>query len=219
MLNVDIVIQSLDVLLLGLGITLELTVISLLIALVLGLITALMKLSKKRSLNAIANAYINVIRGTPLLVQVLYIYFALPALLGIRFDEWTAAIAALSLNAGAYIAEVFRSGIQAVPRGQMEAARSLGMTHRQAMRHVILPQAIRIVIPSLVNQFIITLKDTSLVSVIGFEELARKGQLIIATTYAAFEIYTVVALFYLVVVLALTRLSEYLEKRLNVATR
>lgn len=219
MINFDIIVQSLDVLLVGLGMTLQLTVISLLIALVLGLITALMKLSKKRALNAIANAYINVMRGTPLLVQVFYIYFAIPSLLGTRIDAWTAAISALSLNAGAYIAEVFRSGIQAVPHGQMEAARSLGMTHRQAMRYVILPQAFRIVIPSLLNQFIITLKDTSLVSVIGFEELARKGQLIIATTYSAFEIWTVVALFYLVVVLALTRLSEYLEKRLNVGTR
>ncbi|CCQ98338.1 glutamine transporter subunit; membrane component of ABC superfamily [[Clostridium] ultunense Esp] len=215
-INVEVVFQSLGVLFYGLWMTIAITVISLFIALILGLFTALMKLSKSKILKMISNTYINIIRGTPLLVQVFYVYFALPSLLGFRIDAWTAAITALSLNAGAYIAEVFRSGIQAVSKGQYEAALAQGMTTRQTMQYVILPQAIRIVIPSLLNQFIITLKDTSLVSVIGFEELARKGQIVIATSYAAFEIWTVVALMYLATVLTLTKLSEGLEKRLRI---
>lgn len=215
-INFEVIYQSLGVLFYGLWMTILITVISLLIALILGLFTALMKTSNSKILKMISNTYINIIRGTPLLVQVFYVYFALPSLLGFRIDAWTAAIAALSLNAGAYIAEVFRSGIQAVSKGQYEAALAQGMTKRQSMQFVILPQAIRIVIPSLLNQFIITLKDTSLVSVIGFEELARKGQIVIATSYAAFEIWTVVALMYLVTVLILTKLSEGLEKRLRV---
>lgn len=132
-INVEVVFQSLGVLFYGLWMTIAITVISLFIALILGLFTALMKLSKSKILKMISNTYINIIRGTPLLVQVFYVYFALPSLLGFRIDAWTAAITALSLNAGAYIAEVFRSGIQAVSKGQYEAALAQGMTTRQTM--------------------------------------------------------------------------------------
>lgn len=120
-----------------------------------------------------------------------------------------------SLNSGAYVAEIFRAGIQSIDKGQMEAARSLGMTHGQAMRYVILPQAFRRVIPPLGNEFIALLKDTSVLSVIGFEELFRRGQLIVGATYQAFQIYLTVAFIYLIMVVAFSRLVDYLERRLK----
>ncbi|WP_148096712.1 amino acid ABC transporter permease, partial [Aphanothece sacrum] len=148
------------------------------------------------------------------------IYFGLPALfqqLGFTFNiaRFPAAVMALSLNASAYLAEIIRGGIQSVPKGQGEAAKSLGMTPTQTMRYVIFPQAFRYILPPLGNEFITILKDTSLVAVIGFEELFRQGQLMVATTYRAFEIYTAVAIIYLILTLLSSRLFSWLEWRLN----
>ncbi|MFV9511356.1 amino acid ABC transporter permease [Tepidibacillus sp. LV47] len=215
MFQFQAMIDAFYVLTVGLWMTIQMTVYSLIFANIIGLITAFLKLSKFKWLNFLANTYINIIRGTPLLVQVFFIYFAIPNITGTKIEAWAAGLIALSLNAGAYISEIFRSGIQAVPKGQMEAARSLGMTHGQAMRYVILPQAFKIVIPPLLNQFIITLKDTSIVSVIGFEELTRKGQMQIATTYRALEIWTEVAIFYFVLIFGLTLLTNWIEKKMN----
>ena len=200
----------------GLGWTLKLTVISLLIAIVLGLVFGLMKISKSKILRGIASVYIDIIRGTPLMVQAFFIYFGIPAALGIRLEAETAAIISLSLNAGAYSAEIFRGGIQAVNKGQMEAARSLGLPYSRAMIKVILPQAFRITIPSLINQVIITLKDTSILSVIGVRELTQTGKIIIANNMRSFEMWAIIGVIYLIIVMLLSRLSLRLERRLSI---
>ena len=148
-----------------------------------------------------------------MLVQIFLIYFALPMVIGERINPFVAAVAACSINSGAYVSEIFRAGIQSVDRGQMEAGRSLGLSWGQTMRYVILPQAFKHVIPPLGNEFISMTKETSLVSVIGFEELTRRGQLIIAKTYGSFEIWMTVAAIYLIMTLGIARLVSYLEKR------
>ncbi|MBF1682739.1 MAG: amino acid ABC transporter permease, partial [Selenomonas artemidis] len=143
-------------------------------------------------------------------------YFALPVITGQRIDPFIAAISACGINSGAYVAEIFRAGIQSVDAGQMEAGRSLGMTWIQTMRYIIVPQAFKRVIPPLGNEFIAMLKDSSLVSVIGFEELTRRGQLIIAKTYGSMEIWLSVAVIYLAMTLTISRLVAYLERRYRV---
>ena len=148
-----------------------------------------------------------------LLVQIFLVYFALSGITGNRVDPFFAAISACSINSGAYVAEIIRAGIQSIDKGQMEAGRSLGMSWAQTMRYIIMPQAFKRIIPPLGNEFIAMLKDSSLVSVIGFEELTRRGQLIIARTYASFEIWMAVAIIYLVMTFAVARLVGYLEKR------
>ena len=164
-------------------------------------------------LRKLATVYVDCIRGTPLLVQIFIVYFALPVVVGFRIDKFAAAVMACSINSGAYVAEICRAGIQSIDKGQMEAGRSLGLTWWETMRFIILPQAFKRIIPPLGNEFIAMLKDSSLVSVIGFEELTRKGQLIIARTYASLEIWLCVALMYLVMVLLVARGVAYLEKR------
>ena len=161
----------------------------------------------------LAAIYADCIRGTPLLVQIFLIYFALPMVIGQRVEPFIAAVAACGINSGAYVSEIFRAGIQAIDIGQMEAGRSLGMTWWQTMYSIILPQAIRNILPPLGNEFIAMLKDSSLVSVIGFEELTRRGQLIIAQTYGSFEIWMTVAILYLIMTLAISRIVSLLEKR------
>jgi polar amino acid transport system permease protein/polar amino acid transport system substrate-binding protein len=154
-------------LLVGMKLTIIMTFLALILAVVIGLVACLFSISKVKPLNWLSGIYLSVIRGTPLLVQAFFIYFGLTSALGLRIPAFNAAIIVLCLNAGAYLSEIFRSGIAAVNKGQMEAARSLGLPYGVAMRKIILPQAIRIVIPSVLNQFIITLKDTSILSVIG----------------------------------------------------
>ncbi|BEU86906.1 amino acid ABC transporter permease [Selenomonas sp. TAMA-11512] len=212
-LNFDLIADSIPLLLLGAGITIEITAISVAIGVVIGLIVGVARISEFRPFRLLAICYIDFLRGTPLLVQIFLIYFALPVLSGQRIDPFIAAITACGINSGAYIAEIFRSGIQSIDKGQMEAGRSLGMTWMQTMRYIVLPQAVKRVIPQVGNEFIALLKDSSLVSVIGFEELTRSGQLIIARTYASLEIWTCVAIIYLVMTLSISRLVAYLERR------
>ena len=204
----------------GLWVTVQVTIISLLIALVIGLFISLMGLSKT-PLRFISKGYVWLIRGTPILVQVFYFYFALPQLLqmmgfDVRFSSFTAGVITLTLNAGAYISEIFRGAIQAVNTGQMEAARSLGLSHGQAMRKVILPQAFRICLPSLVNQFIITLKDSSLISVIGFGEIMYQAKIYVGRTMEAFATYTWVAVYYVVIITILTQITKIVEKKVMI---
>ena len=146
-------------------------------------------------------------------------FVGVPQIIGHRIDPFVAAVGACSINSGAYVAEIFRAGIQSIDKGQMEASRALGLNWFQAMRFVIMPQAFKRIIPPLGNEFIAMLKDSSLVSVIGFEELTRTGQLIISRTYAAFEIWIVVALLYLIMTLAISRFVALLEKRFSKGTR
>lgn len=205
--------NSLPMLLAGAGVTIEITAIAVGLGFIFGLITSVCRLSGVKILQVIAVCYVNIIRGTPMLVQIFLIYFALPMVIGERINPFVAAVAACSINSGAYVSEIFRAGIQSVDKGQMEAGRSLGLSWMQTMRYVIMPQAFKHVIPPLGNEFISMTKETSLVSVIGFEELTRRGQLIIAKTYGSFEIWLTVAAIYLVMTLTIARLVSYLERR------
>ena len=205
--------NSLPLLLAGAGVTIEITAIAVGLGFIFGLITSVCRLSGVKVLQVIAVCYVNIIRGTPMLVQIFLMYFALPMVIGERINPFVAAVAACSINSGAYVSEIFRAGIQSVDKGQMEAGRSLGLSWMQTMRYVILPQAFKHVIPPLGNEFISMTKETSLVSVIGFEELTRRGQLIIAKTYGSFEIWLTVAAIYLVMTLTIARLVSYLERR------
>lgn len=212
--NVDLMINSLPLLIVGAGITVQITAISVGLGLVIGMFVGIARICHVKVLRALATVYIDFLRGTPLLVQIFLIYFALPMVVGQRVDPFIAAITACGINSGAYIAEIFRAGIQAIDEGQMEAGLSLGMTWVQTMRYIIVPQAFKNIVPPLGNEFIALLKDSSLVSVIGFEELTRRGQLIIARTYGSLEIWITVALIYLVMTLTISRFVSYMEKRL-----
>ena len=198
----------------GLKMTIAMTVCSLILGILVGLLSCFCSISKSFILNKLSGAYLSIIRGTPLMVQATFIYFGLSAALNMPITSFTAAIIVLMLNSGAYLSEIFRSGISAINKGQMEAARSLGLPHGVAMRKIILPQAFRIVIPSVTNQFIITLKDTSILSVIGVAEMMRQSQQLIANNFRAFETYAIVAVWYYVLVIILTKLFKLLERRL-----
>lgn len=218
-LDLSIITDNLPLLITGAGITLEITAFSVGIGLLIGMVVGIAKLSKFTLIRALASVYVDFIRGTPLLVQIFLVYFALPKLLGTRIDPFVAAVTACSINSGAYIAEIFRGGIQSIDKGQFEAARALGLNWFKMMRFVILPQAFKRIIPPLGNEFIAMLKDSSLVSVIGFEELTRTGQLVIARTYAVFEIWIAVAILYLIMTVCISRLVSLLEKRFNTGKR
>ncbi len=212
--------EALPLLLDGLKMTVLTSLASIAIGMVIGLFVCLMKMSKNIVLRAIAGVYIWIIRGTPMLVQALIIFLGIPQLIqlfapGFRLDAITAGIITLSINAGAYLAEIYRGGIMAVPKGQSEAARSLGLSKSKTMRKVILPQALKFSIPSLVNQFIITIKDTSILTVIGMAEIVNKAQQYVGSTFVYFETYTVVALMYLAIISLLMLLSNYIEKKLK----
>ena len=207
--------ESLPILLQGLVLTLELAGLSLAIAMVIGVFAALMGLSKHRILRLINQAFVAIIRCSPLLVQTFFIYFGVTGALGIRMSAFTAGVIALSLNAGGYLSEIFRGGIQAVDPGQSEAARSLGLSARQTTWRIVIPQAIRICIPSVVNQWCITIKDTSIISVIGLAELTKIGQQIIARTYQSFEVWIIVGAMYFIVIWLLTVLARFVERKVS----
>lgn len=199
----------------GLWLTIVLTVISIVLALILGAVFGLFRVSTKAWLRGIGATYVAIFRGTPLLVQAFFIYFGIPAALSFQMSAFTAGIITLSLNAGAYMAEIVRGGILSVDKGQMEASRSLGISYLTSMRKVVMPQAIRTMIPSYINQFVITLKDTSILSVIGLAELTQSGRIIIARNFQSFNMWLIIGVMYFVIIMALTMLSNRLEKRIN----
>ncbi|BDI20146.1 glutamine ABC transporter permease [Nostoc cf. commune SO-36] len=218
--SIGVILQALPSLLQGALVTLQLTILSVVFGLIGGSLIGIIRLSHIAPVRWLARAYVDFFRGTPLLVQIFMIYFGLPAIsqeLGFTFtfDRLTAGVIALSLNSAAYIAEVVRAGIQSIEPGQAEAAQSLGLSSVQTMSYVVFPQAFRRMIPPLGNDFISLLKDTSLVSVIGFEELLRKGQLIVADNYRAFEIYAGVAMVYLCLTLLSSQAFSRLEAWMN----
>ncbi|KQL49741.1 cystine transporter permease [Brevibacillus choshinensis] len=196
------------------GLTVQLTAVSLVIAICIGLIFAFLRISDSKVLSGIAKTYITVIRGTPLILQIMVLYFGIAKLI-LLTDFWAGALA-LAIHNGAYIAEIFRGTIQSIDRGQMEAARSLGMPYSLAMRRIILPQAFKRAIPPLGNQFIIGLKDSSLVGLLGFQELYLASQSTAARTFLQFESYAIAGLYYLVLVLFFTFVLNKLEKRMDV---
>ncbi|MDN3525000.1 amino acid ABC transporter permease [Halomonas sabkhae] len=197
----------------GIPYTLLISFGGLAIGFIIGIIFGLLRISPTRWLRMPAIAYIEVFRGTPVLVQVLFIFYGLPQILGGPINALVAGIAAIAVNSGAYISEIVRGGVQSVERGQREAGLSLGLSRVQTFRYIIWPQAFRRMIPSLGNQGIISIKDTSLFSVIGVGELVRQGQIYIATTFTALEVYLMVALLYLAITLTLSFALRMLERK------
>ena len=214
--NFALVVNSFPLLLEGALVTIKITALSVGFGLLIGLVASIARMSKLWLVKMLASLYVDFIRGTPLLVQIFIIYFALPMITGVRVDPLVAAITTCSMNSGAYGAEIVRAGIESIDKGQMEAGRSLGMTWGQTMYYIIVPQAFKRVIPPLGNEFIAMLKDSSLVSVIGFEELTRRGQLIIARTYGSLEIWLSVAVIYLAMTFVISRFVAYLERRYKI---
>ncbi|MGX6962553.1 amino acid ABC transporter substrate-binding protein/permease [Vagococcus xieshaowenii] len=199
----------------GLGMTLLLTLISFVLALVLGVILGLFSVSPSAVLRGISMIFVDIVRGIPLMVLAFFIYFGLPGLIGAKIPVFVAGIITLTLNASAYISEIVRGGINAVDKGQMEAARSLGLSYGKTMKRVILPQAFRVMIPSFVNQFVISLKDTTILSAIGLIELLQAGKIIVARNLQATTVYFLIALLYFIVITALTKFAKRLEKKVN----
>lgn len=204
----------------AMGQTLLLALLSLFFACILGLIFGLLSVSHSRVNNLLGTLYVDAIRGWPLIVLAFFVYFSVPSAIqsmgfkDFRLNALQAGIIALALNCGAYMAEIIRAGIQSVDVGQMEAARSLGLSYGKSMRKVVLPQAIRTMIPSIINQFIITLKDTSILSVIGFPELTNATKTVAANTMNM-QIWLVAGLMYMVVIIALSKFAHYVERRVN----
>lgn len=205
----------------GLGTTLSLTLISFAIAMVIGIIFGMMSVSPSSILRTIAAIFVDVVRGIPLMIVAAFIFWGIPNLIESMtgnqspINDFVAATIALSLNGGAYIAEIVRGGIEAVPVGQMEASRSLGLPYGKTMQKVILPQAVKLMLPNFINQFVISLKDTTIVSAIGLIELFQTGKIIIARNYQSFRMYAILAVIYLIMITLLTRLAKRLEKRHN----
>jgi His/Glu/Gln/Arg/opine family amino acid ABC transporter permease subunit len=202
-----------EVLVRALRVTFEVSIASEIVALVLGLVLALARMHASPFIRLPAIAFIDFFRAVPLLVLLIWLYYGVSLVLGVTFSTFQAGVMGLGLMYAAFLAEVFRSGLEAIPKGQREAALTLGMSRRQTSRFIVLPQAIRLVIPALANSYIGVLKDATLVSILGLNEIMRTAQNIVVTTFRPFEIYTFVALVYLVIVLAFGRLVSILERR------
>ena len=217
-----LIIEKYSSMLLGaLGKTVLLTLLSLIFAMIVGMIFALMNVGKNRILNCIGTIYVDAVRGVPLIVLAYFIFFGVPqGIKSLGFQDFRltalqAGTIALAMNCGAYMAEIIRAGIESVDKGQMEASRSLGLSYGKSMCKVVLPQAIRTMIPSIINQFIITLKDTSILSVIGFPELTNIGKTISGNTFKSLRTWAIVGVMYMVVIITLSRIAKRIERRMN----
>ncbi len=221
----------------GVWVTVRITVVSFVMIIVLGLVGGLGRISKNPIIYGVASLYVEIIRGIPLLVQLIFIYYASPqllravgealvnsvpvlsglgqALIGIRLNPFAAAVFGLTLCYGAYMSEIYRAGIESIPKGQMEAARSLGMSYFQSMRYIILPQAGRVILPPVGNEFVALLKDSSLVSAVAVADLTRRGREFMASTLLSLETWTLVALIYLVMTLFASRIVSYAERKFS----
>jgi polar amino acid transport system permease protein len=208
-------LEYLPILLKGAIVTLQITFFSLIIALIIGMFVALLRLSDNYILNRIARVYVSIIRGTPLLVQLMYVYFVLPEI-GIGLTAFSSAIIGLSLYEGAYLSEIFRAGIQSIGKGQLEASYAIGMNHNQAMRRIVLPQAVRNVLPPVGNSSILLLKNSSLAAFIAVDELMHTGQMLATSTFRTVSIFTLVAIIYWILHYPLTILVKYVERKMNV---
>lgn len=208
--------DNMGYLLRGIWLTLGVTAISLTCAIVIGLIFGLLRLSRSAIVRRIAGLYVEVFRNTPTLVQLIWVYYCLPVLTGINLSPTSSCVLALSINGGAYVAEIFRAGIQAVPSGQVEAARSIGMSYAKAMRKIILPQAVRQMIPPFVNEAVSLLKYSSLVSVLGVADLTYQAQTLSTTTFRPIEIFTFIGAVYFVLCWAISAAAQVLEQKFRV---
>ncbi|MGO1060323.1 amino acid ABC transporter permease [Planococcus sp. FY231025] len=209
----DTVVNALPYLMEGLQVTLYIFVIAIILGFIIGLIVALFRLAPIRILNWIAKIFVDAIRGTPFIVQLFFIYFGLNSLGFFSMDNTTAGIVTVAINAGAYFSEIIRAGIQSIDRGQTEAARSLGLNATQNMRYIILPQAFRRMLPTITNQAIISLKDTSLLSVIGIADLTQEGRIQASQTFEAFTIYLTLGVIYFIVIYLLSLLASFVERK------
>ena len=212
-----------SMLLAAMGRTLLLALLGLFFACIIGLIFGMLGVVKNKACNIFSQIFVDVIRGVPMIVLAFFVYFGMPYLFNnviggfnVTLTALQAGTICLALNCGAYMAEIIRAGIQSVDIGQMEAARSLGLSYGMAMRKVVLPQAIRTMIPTFINQFIITLKDTSILSAIGFPELVNTAKNVQANTFMAFQTWAIVGIMYLIVITILSRSAKVVERRLNV---
>lgn len=199
----------------GVKITIMLSFFSLIIGTTLGGILSLLRLSKFKPLKAVATAYIELIRGTPMMVQIALVFFGSYALLGLDMDRFIAALIAVSLNSAAYVAEIIRSGIQSVDIGQWEASRNLGLSSSQTMRHVILPQAVKNILPALGNEFVTLIKETAVASTIGVLDLMHASKIVQSSSYIAFDPLVIVAALYFIITFTLSKLVGALERRLS----
>ncbi len=209
----DTIISILPYLIGGLKVTLYIFAIAIVLGFLIGLVVALFRLSPFKILNWIAKVFVDIIRGTPFIVQLFFLYFGLNSLEWVSLDNTTAGIVTVAINAGAYFSEIIRAGIQSIDKGQTEAARSLGLTGGQNMRHVVLPQAFRRMLPTITNQSIISLKDTSLLSVIGIADLTQQGEIQSSATFEAFNVWLTVGIMYFIIIYLLTLLANFLERR------
>lgn len=217
----DIIAKYGMLLLQAMGQTLLLALLGLIFACVLGVIFGLLSVMKNKVCKVISWIFVNIIRGVPMMVLALFVYFGIPYAVSnylggsLTLSSLQAGVICLALNCGAYMSEIIRAGIQSVDPGQMEAARSLGLSYGKGMWKVVLPQAIRTMIPSIVNQFIITLKDTSILSAIGFPELVNQAKNVVAITFRSFDTWIIVGIMYLIIILILQQIAKMLERRLN----
>lgn len=198
----------------GLGVTIAYTIGTIILGLVIGLVTGLLRLSRNPVITAPLVAYVEIFRCTPLLVQIVWFYYALPVVIGVDIPAHVAAVLVLSLYTGAFYAEIIRGGVNSIERGQWDAGRAIGMRRGQLMRYVILPQAVKRMIPPFMNQSIIQLKNTSLVSTIAVADLLYNGTIITAATYRPLEVYTTVAVIYFLVLFPMTLAAQQVERRL-----
>ncbi|BAK21139.1 glutamine ABC transporter, glutamine-binding protein/ permease protein [Melissococcus plutonius ATCC 35311] len=199
----------------SLWVTIELTLLSFIFSLIIGVILGLFSVSTIKVLRIIASIYVDIIRGIPLMVLAFFIYFGLPGILGFNIPVFIAGVVTLTLNSSAYISEIVRGGIKAIPVGQTEAARSLGLSYTKTMQQIILPQAFKVMAPSFINQFVISLKDTTILSAIGLVELLQAGKIIVARNLQSTMVYFVIAIMYLILITTLTRLARLLDKKVN----
>lgn len=209
----NIIFENVVYLLKGIGLTLEITGLALALGIALGLLMCLSKLSKHKALSIPASAYIEFFRNTPVLIQIIWLYYMLPMISGLDMSPFVSCTTALGLGVAAYLADTFRAGIQWVDKGQIEAAYSLGLSHFQTMRKVILPQAVKVVIPPFINRVVGLLKASSLVSVLGVAELTYRATVIADTSYRCIEIYTLLAIVYIVILTGLSSLADFLDRR------
>jgi glutamine transport system permease protein len=212
----DVVLNSMPQLMKGVKLTLEITFYGLIGGTLLGILTGLLQVYKVPVLNWVAFTYVAFVRGTPIVVQAMFVYFALPLAMGIRMNALNAAIMVLSVNAGAYIAEIVRGAVLSINKGLVDAGMALGLSRMQVVLYVVGPLAFRRMIPPLGNQYIISLKDTSLFIVIGVGELTRQGQEIMASTFRALEVWTSVAILYMIMTTTLALSLRFLERRMKI---
>lgn len=209
----ETIMDALPTLMEGLKVTLYIFAVAIVLGFLIGLVMALFRLSPIKPLQWISKIFVDAIRGTPFIVQLFFIYFGLNSLGFFSLEAEWAGIVTVAINAGAYFAEIIRAGIQSIDKGQTEAARSLGLNSKQNMRYIVLPQAFRRMLPTITNQAIISLKDTSLLSIIGIADLTQRGRVVVSATYEAFTIYLLLGVMYFIMIYLLSLLSSYLERR------